>query len=137
MSELTYDPILPAKASAGTDGGFVQTIRLRDGGQELGLARWHVRAGTTDGVVQIIDLIVSPDKGRQGLGGQLFDAVVDQSRKYWQLRKGKLRRVWIVVDQKTQVYARAFLTDRGFHHVSSIEELLHKQTALVYMRSFD
>ena len=132
--DLSYEPPLPPRPSA---DGFIQTIRLTIDGRAVGTARWHVRAGSTDGVAQLLELTISPTRARRGHGRQLMQAVYDQASAYFRARKLKLRRIWIAVDQKTQVAGRAFLTGLGFHHVSTVTNLFQDQDALIYTRSFD
>jgi len=56
----------------------------------------------------------------------------------WQRRRGsKLRRVWVGIEQKSQVIARAFLTSRGFHHIATVDELYRDQELMVYVKSMD
>jgi hypothetical protein len=133
MINLIIDPKLP---SGSAEGGFVQTIRARDRGQDVGVARWHVRH-PAEGIVQILELSVVRPAGRQGIGGRLIETIFAQSQRYFVGHKTRLRRVWIIVDQKTQVIGRSFLTRHAFHHVASVDELLPKQSAMIYMRSFD
>jgi ribosomal protein S18 acetylase RimI-like enzyme len=52
-------------------------------------------------------------------------------------RKVRARRLWVAVEQRNQVIARAFLTHMGFHHTSTIRDLLSDQDVLVYVYSFD
>ncbi len=134
MLDLTFDPSLPGKLIA---AGFLQTIRASAKGKEIGTARWHARPGEGDGVVQLLELSVTPEKMRQGVGNELFGAVVAQSSRYYTLRKSRLRRIWVMVDQKTQVNARAFMNDHGFHHVASVPNLLSNQDALIYSLAVD
>jgi GNAT superfamily N-acetyltransferase len=133
--ELSYEPPIPPKPSAAD--GFFQTVRLTDAGRTIGTARWNVRAGSGDGVVQLLDLTVAPPHGRQGYGRRLMQAVYDQVAAYHRARRIKPRRLWIAVDQKAHINGRAFLTGQGFHHTATITELLKDQDALVYTRSFD
>ena len=67
----------------------------------------------------------------------IFAAFIEQAASYGNARGVPTRRLWVSVEQKTQVNARAFLTRHGFHHVATIHELLAKQDALVYLRSLD
>ena len=64
-------------------------------------------------------------------------AVVEQARPFFRSRGGKLRRLWLSVEQKTQVNARAFLMKHNFHHTASVSDLLKGQDALIYTRAFD
>ena len=51
-------------------------------------------------------------------------AVVEQARPFFKSRGAKLRRIWLAVEQKTQVIARSFLMKHNFHHTASVSELL-------------
>jgi ribosomal protein S18 acetylase RimI-like enzyme len=132
--ELTYEPPIPPKPPA---DGFLQTIRLSDGGRVVGVARWHVRPGSTDGVAQLLDLTVPTTRARHGHGRQLMHAVYAQVQAYFRARRIVPRRLWIAVEQKTQIIGRSFLTGLGFHHVATVSNLMKDQDALVYTRSFD
>ena len=133
MSDFAYDPALPNRP---TNEGFVQTVRILEAGKPVGFARWHVRTGAADGVVQLLDLTIT-SRVRQGLGRQLMAEVTKQARGYFKSRGTHLRRMWISVEQKGQVIGRAFLTEQGFHHVATLQELMHAQDTLLYMKSFD
>jgi GNAT superfamily N-acetyltransferase len=84
-----------------------------------------------------LDLTVFPPHQRVGNGKRLLDAVIAQGRELQRRRKTKLRRVWIGVEQKSQVIARAFLTSRGFHHITTVDELYRGQELMVYVKSMD
>ena len=131
MADFLFDPPL-----AGTGGAFVQRVDLRERGKVIATARWHSPAGI-DGVAQILDFSVIESHRRTGNGGLLLRATLDQAVAHGQARGVPLRRVWVSVEQKTQVIARAFLTKHGFHHVSTMKDLLAKQDALVYVKSLD
>ena len=135
MDDLFYEPPLPPKLSA---DGFTQGIRLLDkSGKTLAFCRWHARPGEADGVIQMLELHVASERTRQGIGGILFDALVRQGRAYFAKRKTRLRRVWVMLDQKTQMTARAFVNDHGFHHVASVPNLLTNQEGLIYTLGLD
>ena len=139
MPELIYDP--PVNARDARDArearGFTQCIALVERDQSIALARWHAPREANDGVMQILDLIVAPEHGRKGHGRALLRAAIEQASEYFRARELRLRRVWILVQQKQQVIGRAFFTQNGFHHVATIPDLLRDQDALVYVRSMD
>jgi GNAT superfamily N-acetyltransferase len=130
--------LINPKAAEGEAGNaFVQTIELRENGVLLGRAIWAAPSDLSQGVAQIVDLTVPEDRRRKGFGSQLILAVVEQARPFFKARGAKLRRLWLSVEQKTQVNARAFLMKHNFHHTASVSELLVKQDALIYTRAFD
>ncbi len=131
MTTFKLDPVITV---AGPADGFYQTVRLADGVLQLGVARWHAGG---DGVIQLLDLAVNPDHRRRGVGSSILREVVQQAAAFHELRKSKFRRVWMSVEQKSQVNGRAFLTKHGFHHTATINELLHKQDALIYVKAMD
>ena len=133
MSDFAYAPPLPSKPS---NEGFAQTITILASGKPAGLARWHVRPGDADGVVQLLELTIT-SRARRGLGRQLLAEVTKQARAYFKMRGTHLRRMWMAVEQKGQVIGRAFLTEQGFHHVATLQELMHAQDTLLYMKSLD
>src|SRR4051812_34954401 len=136
MSDFNHQPPLPSRLPPHEREGFFQTIQLRDGDELLATARWHAPMGQ-QGVVQLIELVVAPAHCRHGHGSSLLREVIQQATALHKLKKLRLRRLWVSVEQKTQVIARAFLTQNGFHHTATINELLADQDALVYVRTFD
>jgi ribosomal protein S18 acetylase RimI-like enzyme len=115
---------------------LLQRVDLREGGTIVATAHWHVPIGK-EGVVQLLDLTVVPEHRRKGHGSTLLMALQEQAVQYGRISGIPTRRIWVSVEQKTQINARAFLTRHGFHHVATIKELLAEQDALVYLRSFD
>jgi ribosomal protein S18 acetylase RimI-like enzyme len=134
MPDFSFEPPLPRSAS---EAGFVQSVTMRHGQEVLGFARWHAPSATAQGVIQLLDLFIHPPYRRSGHGGRLLRAVIEQITRHQRTQKQPLRRVWVSVEQKAQVNARAFLTQHGFHHTSTISDLLQGQDALIYVRSFD
>ncbi len=131
-AKLTVVNKIPAKPAL----PFIQELRLLDGKAVVATARWHAPLGE-DGVVQILDLSVDPLHQRAGHGSAIMRAIYDQARTLFTSLEIKPRRVWISIEQKSQVIGRAFLSRHGFHHVSTIKNLLRKQDALIYLRAFD
>jgi GNAT superfamily N-acetyltransferase len=136
MLELICDPPLPAIRPK-TTKNFLQTIRLVDGDESIGQARWLSGVEAAHGVVQILELTVSTGRRRQGFGRRLMEAVEKQAVGHFGLRKIKLRRLWIAIEQKHQVVGRSFLMQFGFNHVGTISQLLKDEDLLVYMRTFN
>jgi ribosomal protein S18 acetylase RimI-like enzyme len=136
---LSYDPPLPDSATETprpNSLGFTQTICLSTGPDPIGQLTWTTN-DPGDGVAQITMLDISPPHRRRGHGRRLLDAALDQIRRFHQSRGHKLRRVWAIVRQKDHVIGRAFLTGRGFHHVSGIPNLFSGQDTLVYVKGMD
>lgn len=132
MLQFTYTPPIEPKR----DEPLAQTIRLSDGAVSIGVARWY-SASSGDGVAQLLELSVLATHRRTGNGRRILQATILQATEHYRARQSKLRRMWIAVEQKEQVIARAFLTQHGFHHVHTLPELLKGQDLLVYVRSFD
>jgi ribosomal protein S18 acetylase RimI-like enzyme len=132
MLDLAYFPNFFPPA----EQPYVQTIELREADRTIATARWHT-AGGAEGVAQLLDLIVVPEHRRKGHGSTLITAFKEQAAAYGQATGVVTRRLWVSVEQKTQVNARAFLTRHGFHHVATIHELLAHQDALVYLLALD
>ena len=126
----------PSVEQASQDAGFVQRIELHDDQRRLGRALWHLPTHS-DGVAQIIELSIEESQQRRGHGGRLLNEVLRQARLLATTRGTPLRRVWVMVEQKSQLRARAFLTRRGFHHTSTASNLLRDQDLLLYSKSFD
>ena len=132
MPDLFYFPIIAQTA----EQPFFQRIELREEGRTIATAHWHT-AGGAEGVAQLLDLIVLPEHRRKGHGSTLITAFKEQAAAYGRATGVVTRRLWVSVEQKTQVNARAFLTRHGFHHVATIHELLAHQDALVYLLALD
>lgn len=132
MLDFTRHPAVAAQDTR--DELFTQTVTLRDGDASIGLARW---AAGPEGVVQLLCLQVDKSHRRQGHGRRLLNEVIRQARQLYAPRPAGLRRMWLIVEQKQQIIARAFLMGSGFHHVATIKDLYHDQDALIYLRSFN
>ena len=131
MPQFTYDPPLSSTP------GFVQTIRVNGEKQGAGTATWHAPAAGEDGIAQILVFTVPLHHRRAGHGKRLMAAVIGQVLDYHRLRKLPPRRIWMIVRQKQQVIARAFLISQGFVHTATIKELLLDEDALVYVKTFN
>jgi ribosomal protein S18 acetylase RimI-like enzyme len=132
MPDIEYFPPIAPSANE----PFIQRIELREGDRTIGTARWYT-AGGAEGVAQLLDLIVVPEHRRKGHGSTLLIAFKEQAAAYGRATGVVTRRLWVSVEQKTQVKARAFLTRHGFHHVATLHELLAHQDALVYLLALD
>lgn len=133
MPQLSVD--LPVK-SATPSATFIQTLTASDKARPIGRAVWASSA-TQPGTVQIVFIEVSPAHARQGIGSQLMVRIIEEAQKRARHLGIPLRRVWVVVEQKTQIVARGFLTRHGFHHVKTIDALHKDEAAMVYVKSFD
>ena len=130
-------PECEPKVSAKAADPFVQTIRLVEGAQVIGRARWITAVDPAEGIVQILELTVADSHRRAGHGRRLMEALTEQAREHFKLRNQKLRRIWLGVDQKGQVIARSFLMKFTFNHVGTVSHLLRDEDMLIYMRTFD
>ncbi len=152
MQEIVVDPAIGVAATVTTDRksanavatgasveavAFYQTIRLVDGPKVIGQARWQSSLDPAGGVVQILELRVAESARRLGNGRRLMEAVQGQAIKHFKLKNAKLRRMWMVIEQKRQVVGRSFVMQFGFHHVGTVPRLLEDEDLLVYMRTFD
>ena len=130
---FVHAPPPPAKPVA----TFLQRIELRDArDQRIGAAVWHLNT-VDEGVVQLVELTVDPKLRRHGHAGALLNEAITQARSVCRMKRVPLRRMWVALEQKGQVLARSLLTKHGFHHTSSVTDLLRDQDLLVYVRSFD
>jgi hypothetical protein len=134
MPTLRYSPPTARKE---TGIAFQQLIELLEGDQPIAHARWMCAADVSQGVVQILELTVPANQGRRGNGRILMNALTEQARDYFKLRKSKLRRIWMAIEQEGQVIGRSFLMKFGFHHVGTVHELLEDEDMLIYMRTFN
>ena len=132
-TRFVHAPPPPAKPVA----TFLQRIELRDArDQPIGAAVWHL-SSVDEGVVQLVELTIEPKLRRHGHAGALLNEAIAQAKSVCRLKRLPLRRMWVALEQKSQVLARSFLTKHGFHHTSSVTDLLRDQDLLVYVRSFD
>lgn len=131
MSSFQYDPPI------GKTNGTLQTIRLMEGRQTIGSARWHAAADDDDGIVQILEFQIEPAHGRQGHGRRLMAALVEQCHAYHRLHGTPLRRIWMTLHHERHILARAFFLSQGFTHTTSIRDVARFEELLVYVRSFD
>src|SRR4051812_23655582 len=127
MPDFRFNPPIPVAPATGTSG-FLQELSLVDGKKPIAVARWYVPA-VDHGAVQILELHVDAEHRRKGNGGLVLRELMKQVQAYHTSRSVKFRRLWISVEQKSQVNARAFLTHHGFHHVATIENILVRQDA--------
>lgn len=136
MLRFNYSPMVEQEAPDPRDRGFFQRIELLDERSLVGQALWHLPLHA-DGVLQIIELTIVPSQRRHGHGRRLLDEVLLQARRLAASRGIRLRRAWLMIEQKSQLPARAFLTRHGFHHTSTASNLLLDQDLLLYSKSFD
>lgn len=134
MTTLTVQPPID---TAPRSGPFIQALRLGPEDAPAAVAHWHAPANLSEGVAQLLDLSVSPVHRRQGHGGRLLREVIAQASAYYRSRRSKLRRLWLAVEQKQQVIARAFLTSHGFHHIATVKDVLTDEDLMIYSKSFD
>ena len=131
MPQFSFDPPISATP------GLIQTVRMLEGEQVMGMAIWHAGVDSDDGVVQLLEMNVAESLRRHGRGKRLLAAVVNQTLAYHQLRKVTPRRLWVALRQKRHIIPRAFFASQGFTHISTIKDLLRDEDALVYIRTFD
>jgi len=127
----------PPVASYVAGRPFIQTIETTGVGIEPARVVWMCPVDLTQGAVQICDIRVSPDAGRRGVGHALLDDAISQARQLFASQSLPLRRVWIMVAQKTDMTARSFMTQEGFHHIGTISNVLSKQDGLIYSKGLD
>jgi GNAT superfamily N-acetyltransferase len=132
MPPISCDPPLAAS------DGFLQIVRLTEDGRPMGSARWHSPTGSSDGVVQILDFHIDLKFQRQGYGKRLLTAVIEQCIAYHKLRQIPLRRIWLGLNHRRHVIARAFFLSQGFTHIVTAKELLlPTDDLLIYVRTFN
>ncbi len=135
MLKTTATPPLPRPGPH--PPAFTQTITLQDEKTTVASAVWHAPSNIREGSAQLLDLATAPHHRRQGYGGELLRAVVEQASTYYQARGSKLRRIWIVLGHRSQVQGRAFLTSAGFHHTHTVSNVHADEDLLVYVKSYD
>lgn len=115
---------------------FIQTLNIVKNRRTIGRLTWYA-PDTEDGVVQILDIRVEPAYQRQNHGSALLRACYEQAFALFNKLDIRPRRIWVAVEQKMHVQARAFLSRHGFHHVSSVKNIFQDQESLIYLRAFD
>lgn len=130
---LTHDPAIE---SAPQDEPFFQTVRLTLGEQEIGRCRWHVGGTPAEGVAQLVEIYVQPPYRRQGYGGRIMREMFTQAQRWFAAHDARLRRVWLAVEHKSHITARAFLTSHGYHHMATVPDMLKDQDQLIYTKAF-
>lgn len=133
MPTLRFTPPVTVKSI----DPFIQSIELVEGEQVIGQARWISTDQPAQGVVQILELTIKEALRRHGHAKRLMEALTNQARDHFKLRRAALKRIWLTIDQKRQVNARSFLMKFGFHHVGTIKELLKDEDVLIYMRTMN
>lgn len=115
---------------------FGQQIELQLNGEIVGVARWHAQDGN-DGIIQVAELNIVPGHQRQGHGSALLNKIYVEAKALFATLNIPPRRVWMIVEQKRHVTARAFLSRHGFQHVSTMTALYRGQDGMLYQKSFD
>lgn len=115
---------------------FVQTLSIVKNRRMIGRLTWFA-PDTDDGVIQILDIRIEPDYQRQNHGSALLRGAYEQAFSLFKKLGIRPRRIWIAVEQKKHVQARAFLSRHGFHHVSSVKNVFRDQESLIYLKAFD
>lgn len=133
MARLSVDPPI---RNASTKTAFVQIITATEGGKVVGKAIW-ASSPTQAGTIQIIAMEVDQTVLRQRIGSQLMTRLFEESAKRSKSLGIPLRRIWLLIEQKTQIAARGFLTGHGFHHVKTVDALLKDEAGMIYVKSFD
>lgn len=140
-------------------------IDLFDASRRLGSMMLSI--GASDGVIQITDIRVEPDVRRIGHGSAMFHEGLRRARELLatSARAGSdsssgessgaspgessassassasssvpLRRVIIMLGQKSQLLARGFVLRHGFHHIKTIPDLGHGEDVMVYVKGLN
>ena len=115
---------------------ITQRLTLTLDGKVIAHARWFAPA-SDDGVFQLLELFVDPLHQRQGHGSRLLRQTYEHATGTLKSLGIKPRRIWVAVEQKRHVIARAFFSKHGFQHVATMQKLYIDQDAMIYSRSFD
>ena len=122
--------------ATGRELPFSQRIELLLDGRVAGVVHWF-SPRTDDGVFQVLDLIVDEPRRRQGFGTLLLKKAYAEAAELFAATGVSPRRVWVCLEQKRHVVARAFLTKHGYQHTSTLAALYRDQDGMVYQRTFD
>lgn len=127
---------MPKTTKPTTIEPLLQTVAESDGTQTLGQLTWHI-PDPAEGIMQILNIKVTPSAQRQGIGSKLLVAATRNAATACKSRNGQLRRVWVALGHQQHILARAFFTRHGYHHVHTLKDLMRSQDLLTYVKSYD
>ncbi len=116
-------------------GGTARALRidLHDHARQIGTML--LTLGMADGVIQIIDIQIDPSLRRIGHGSTLFVEGLRQASLL--LAPALPRRVVVLLGQKSQLLARAFILRHGFHHIKTLPSLGANEDVMVYVKGLN
>jgi GNAT superfamily N-acetyltransferase len=107
-----------------SQGQGASRVTLKLGKQVVGWAEWSTLA---PGVVQLLRIEITAERRRQGYGSMLFRHLLAELD-----RTEHPRRLVTMIQQKTHLPARAWLTRMGFHHINTLSSLMPDEDIMVY-----
>ncbi len=125
---------LQASFRSGSNAGLTRTLDLLIDGKPAATATW-VWIGP--GAAQLLSIEVVAPLRRRGHGSTLFKQILDHARQEGQTRNQPLRRFIALAGQKSHLHARAWFTRMGFHHVSTVLNVLLDEEVMVYALGLD
>lgn len=86
-----------------------------------GVLTWMPREAAKHGLAEIIDLWVSPEERRKGVGERLLEHAIAQMRQYYQHFNSNLRKVMLFTGASDKYHAaRRLYEKKGFRIVTTI-----------------
>lgn len=81
-----------------------RALLVEEQGFILGLATWGVREGIRTGLAQLTGLRIITTRRRQGLGRELFHAVLRDMEAYYAEREAALRRLFLFAPEESGIF---------------------------------
>lgn len=91
----------------------------------LGIATWFVHGLPKHGLAELDRIAVLRDAREKGLGKKLFNALIDDIKKYYKSRGSKLRKLFLLT-HKSNTNAQEFYKKLGFKHETTLKGHFHK-----------
>lgn len=95
-----------------------RALLLEEQGFILGLATWGARDGVRSGLAQLTGLRIITTRRRQGLGRELFQAVVRDMEVFYAERDASLRRLFLFAPEESG----GFFDRLGFEKVAFVQD---------------
>ncbi|MBR9699709.1 GNAT family N-acetyltransferase [Candidatus Woesearchaeota archaeon] len=104
--------------------GYHYIVSIEDG-KIAGLVTWYVHGLAKHGLCELDRIAVSPDFQGKGVAKQLFDGLVAEAKKWYESKKGKLRKLYLLTHDDNE-RAHAFYEKMGFKNETSLKDHYYK-----------
>lgn len=90
-------------------------------GELAGVLTWTPREAAKHGLAEIVDVWVTPEERRKGIGGKLLDSALVIMQQYYQRFGATLQKVMLFTEASDRyLAARTLYEKKGFHVVATI-----------------